>query len=135
MRAETMTQTGTPGLNRHGLALVTLIVSVTISVVHIWMNSFGSVAVLTQNGFHFAGFVLLCVLVSPIAGVSWQKHPAIRTLDIAFGVAVAAAAIYVINAETAIYERGVRLIWSDWLAGILCILGVLEFTRRTTGCR
>ena len=133
MRAETMTQTGTPGLNRHGLALVTLIVSVTISVVHIWMNSFGSVAVLTQNGFHFAGFVLLCVLVSPIAGVSWQKHPAIRTLDIAFGVAVAAAAIYVINAETAIYERGVRLIWSDWLAGILCILGVLEFTRRTTG--
>jgi hypothetical protein len=44
MRAETMTQTGSPGLNRRGLALVTLILAVVISVVHIWMNSFGTVA-------------------------------------------------------------------------------------------
>ena len=44
MRAETMTQTGSPGLNRRGLALMTLVVAVVISAVHIWMNSFGSVA-------------------------------------------------------------------------------------------
>ncbi|MCK5745109.1 MAG: hypothetical protein KAH44_02800, partial [Oricola sp.] len=80
MRAETMTHTGSPGLNRHGLGHVTLVVAVVISAVHIWMNSFDSVAVLTQNGFHFAGFVLLCVLVSPIAGASWASHPAIRVL-------------------------------------------------------
>ncbi|MCI5075711.1 TRAP transporter fused permease subunit [Oricola sp.] len=133
MRAETMTQTGSPGLNRHGLGLVTLVVAVVISAAHVWMNSFGSVAVLTQNGFHFAGFVLLCTLVSPVSDKPWAQRGAIRILDIAFGAAVAAAAIYVINAENAIYDRGVRLIWSDWLAGLLCVVGVIEFTRRTTG--
>jgi TRAP transporter 4TM/12TM fusion protein len=133
MRAETMSHTRSPGLKRSGVALVALLVAVAISAVHIWMNSFGNVSTLTQNGFHFAGFVLLCVLVSPIVDADWARGRGMRALDIAFGAAVAAAAIYVVNAETAIYDRGVRLIWSDWLAGILCILGALEFTRRTTG--
>jgi TRAP transporter 4TM/12TM fusion protein len=133
MRAETMTQSGSHGLKRTGLAWVTLVVAVVISLAHIWMNSFGNVATLTQNGFHFAGFVLLCALVSPIADADWARIRAVRVFDIGFGLAVAAAAIYVLNAENAVYDRGVRLIWSDWLAGALCILGVLEFTRRTTG--
>ncbi len=133
MRAETMTQSRLPGLHRHGLGLVTLIVAVVISLAHIWMNTFGNVSTLAQNGFHFAGFVLLCVLVSPFVSADWAKTRLARTIDIAFGVAVAVAALYVVNAETAIYDRGVRLIWSDWLAGALCVAGVLEFTRRTTG--
>jgi TRAP transporter 4TM/12TM fusion protein len=133
MRAETLTQSGSTGLDRRGLALIALVLAVFISVVHIWMNSFGNVSTLAQNGFHFAGFVLLCVLVSPIAPASWANLTFVRVLDIAFGFAVAAAAIYIVNAENAIYARGVRLIWSDWLAGALCIIGALEFTRRTTG--
>ena len=133
MRAETMTQSRLPGLDRHGLGLVALILAVTISLAHIWMNTIGNVSTLAQNGFHFAGFALLCALVSPFVEADWARRRAARALDIAFGVAVASAALYVVNAETAIYDRGVRLIWSDWLAGALCILGVLEFTRRTTG--
>jgi len=133
MRAETMTQSRLPGHDRHGLGLVILIVAVGISLTHIWMNTIGNVSTLFQNGFHFAGFVLLCALVSPFADTGWARARSVRILDIAFGAAVAIAALYVVLAENAIYERGVRLIWSDWLAGALCILGVLEFTRRTTG--
>jgi len=133
MRAETMTQSRLPGLDRHGLDLVILVVAVGISLFHIWMNTFGNVSTLFQNGFHFAGFVLLCALVSPLADADWARRRSVRALDIAFGAAVAAAALYVVLAENAIYDRGVRLIWSDWLAGVLCIIGVLEFTRRTTG--
>ncbi|WP_421857976.1 TRAP transporter permease [Oricola sp.] len=133
MRAATMTQSRSPGLRRRGIALVALLLAVFISATHVWMNSFGNVSTLFQNGFHFAGFVLLCVLVSPVADADWAKLRGVRVLDIAFGAAVAAAALYVVNAETAIYDRGVRLIWSDWLAGLLCIAGALEFTRRTTG--
>jgi TRAP transporter 4TM/12TM fusion protein len=133
MRAETMTQSRLPGLDRHGLDLVILVVAVGISLTHIWMNTFGNVSTLFQNGFHFAGFVLLCALVSPLADADWARRRSVRALDIAFGAAVAAAALYVVLAENAIYDRGVRLIWSDWLAGALCVLGVLEFTRRTTG--
>ncbi|QKV17261.1 TRAP transporter permease [Oricola thermophila] len=133
MRAETLTQTRLPGLQRRGLGMASLIVAVGISLAHIWMNTVGNVSTLAQNGFHFAGFVLLCVLVSPFAEADWARTRLARIVDIAFGASVAAAALYVINAENAIYDRGVRLVWSDWLAGVLCILGVLEFTRRTTG--
>ncbi|MEO0544074.1 MAG: TRAP transporter fused permease subunit [Pseudomonadota bacterium] len=134
MRAETMTQNASPSLlERRGMQLVILILGVIIAVTHIWMNSFGNVSTLFQNGFHFAGFALLCALVTPVTAASWGKNIAVRTLDIAFGIAVAAAALYVVLAESAVYDRGVRLIWTDWLAAGLCILGALEFTRRTTG--
>lgn len=133
MRAETMTQNRLPGLSRHGIGLAILVVAVTISLVHIWMNTIGNVSTLAQNGFHFAGFALLCALVTPISPSAWAGVGLARGLDIAFGVLVAAAALYLVNAENAIYARGVRLLWSDWLAGAICILGVLEYTRRTTG--
>ena len=135
MRAETMTQNESPSLfARRGVGLVVLVLAVIISLTHIWMNTFGNVSNLFQNGFHFAGFALLCALVTPIvAEAKWARIPLVRALDIAFGVAVAAAALYVVTAETAIYDRGVRLIWSDWLAAGLCVAGVLEYTRRMTG--
>ncbi|MEO0920945.1 MAG: hypothetical protein AAFX98_09665, partial [Pseudomonadota bacterium] len=134
MRAETMTQNASPSLlERRGMELVILILGVIIAVTHIWMNSFGNVSTLFQNGFHFAGFALLCALVTPVTTAPWAKNAAVRTLDIAFGIAVAAAALYVVLGESAVYDRGVRLIWTDWLAAGLCILGALEFTRRTTG--
>lgn len=150
MRAETIQQTRSPSLyERRGLSLVTLVVAVIISLAHMWMNGLGAVwdrylgdiwsppfvnvSTIHQNGFHFAGFVLLCVLVTPLVDARWARHGLPRAIDIAFGCAVAAAALYIVNAENAIYDRGVRLIWADWLAGSLCIIGALEFTRRTTG--
>ncbi|MEL6436274.1 MAG: TRAP transporter fused permease subunit [Pseudomonadota bacterium] len=134
MRAETMTQNASPSIfNRRGLPLAILFIAVIISATHVWMNSFGNVSTLFQNGFHYAGFALLCALVTPISTADWAKGGVVRALDIAFGVAVACAAIYVVLAETAVYDRGVRLIWTDWLAAGLCIAGALEFTRRTTG--
>lgn len=134
MRAETMTQNASPSLlERRGIELVILFLGVIIAVAHIWMNSFGNVSTLFQNGFHFAGFALLCALVTPVTTAAWAKNLTVRMLDIAFGIAVAAAALYVVLGESAVYDRGVRLIWTDWLAAGLCILGALEFTRRTTG--
>jgi len=107
--------------------------AIGISIVHIWMNSFGNVSTLFQNGFHFAGFVLLCALVWPVSDAAWARTRIVRTLDIAFGVLVAAAALYAVNAESAIYDRGVRLNALDWAAGITLVIGAIEFTRRTTG--
>ncbi|MEL6920140.1 MAG: TRAP transporter fused permease subunit [Pseudomonadota bacterium] len=134
MRAETMTQVASPSLfERRGISLAILGLAVVISVTHIWMNSFGNVSTLFQNGFHYAGFALMCALVTPVSKADWANSSAVRTLDIFFGIAVACAALYVVLAETAVYDRGVRLIWSDWVAAGLCILGALEFTRRTTG--
>ena len=112
---------------------VILLLAVGIAVFHIWMNTLGTLPTLFQNGFHFAGFALLCGLVIPVSKKPWAQLPFIRALDIGFGVVVAAAALYVVNAENAIYDRGVRLDTLDWIAGTLCIIGAIEFTRRTTG--
>ncbi len=112
---------------------VILVLAVGIALFHIWMNTMGTLPTLFQNGFHFAGFALLCGLVIPISKKPWAQHPAVRAMDICFGILVAIAALYIVNAENAVYDRGVRLIPLDWAMGTICILGAIEFTRRTTG--
>ena len=119
--------------NRSNIERIILFLAVGIAVFHIWMNTLGTLPTLFQNGFHFAGFALLCGLVVPVSKKSWAQRPVIRALDIGFGVLVAAAALYVVNAENAIYDRGVRLDTLDWIAGTICIVGAIEFTSRTTG--
>ncbi len=101
---------------------------IVIAAAHLWFNSFGNVEVQVQNILHFAGFVLLCALVYPLSG-----RPALRRLDIAFAIFVAACALYLIRADEWIYDRGVRLILPDWIAGIVVIAGAIEYTRRATG--
>ncbi len=106
---------------------------VSLAVGHIWMNIFGNVSTLLQNGIHFAGFALLCSLAYPLSPKIFAKFPVLRALDIWFGLLVAASAIYLVLAEDAIYARGVRLVTLDWIAGVITIIGAIEFTRRTTG--
>lgn len=99
-----------------------------LSLLHLWFNTIGYFSTQNQNVIHFAGFAMMCALLYPLT----RKGPG-RWLDLLFGVLVSACALYLIPAEDAIYERGVRLVFSDWLAGLLVILGAIEFTRRTTG--
>ncbi len=106
---------------------------VALAIGHIWMNIFGNVSTLLQNGIHFAGFALLCSLAYPYSPKIFARFPALRALDIWFGLSVAASAIYLVLAEDDIYARGVRLVPLDWIAGIITIIGAIEFTRRTTG--
>ncbi len=101
---------------------------VGISLMHIWFNTFGYFSTQDQNALHFAGFALLCALLYPVA-----RQRGWRALDIGFGVLVATATLYLILAEDAIYDRGVRMIASDWIAAAIAIVGAIEFTRRTTG--
>ena len=104
---------------------------VALAVFHLFAALVPALAELTRNTIHFGGFALLCALWFPAAqaasGGAW------RWLDLLLGLTVAAAALYLSQAESAIYDRGVRLIALDWAAGIVVILGALEFTRRTAG--
>ena len=111
-----------------------------LSLLHIWINLFGSLSTLVQNGVHFAGFILLCAFTRPLIAAdptktltffTWRKIG--RGLDLGFSVLVAACVLYLVLAEDAIYDRGVRLVLLDWIAGSIVLLGAIEFTRRTTG--
>ncbi len=104
------------------------VLGVVIAAAHLWFNSFGNVDVQVQNILHFAGFVLMCALIYPLSHFS-----VLRRLDIAFALLVAVSAVYLIWAADAIYDRGVTLILPDWIAGIVVILGAIEYTRRATG--
>ena len=115
------------------LELATIALAIALAVGHIWMNTFGNVSTLIQNGFHYAGFALLCALAVPVTQKTWAAKSTVQFINIAFGVLVAASAIYLVFAENAIYDRGVRLSIFDWIAGAIVILGAIEFTRRTTG--
>ncbi|MEO1090312.1 MAG: TRAP transporter fused permease subunit [Pseudomonadota bacterium] len=107
---------------------------VVVAVAHLYFALFADVAIIVQNALHFAGFALLCALYYPLARAQRFREGATwRWLDLAFGVAVAAAALHLALAENAIYDRGVRLAPLDWVAAIVVIVGAIEFTRRTTG--
>jgi TRAP transporter 4TM/12TM fusion protein len=102
-----------------------------LSLFHLYQALDPVVSVLTRNTLHFAGFALLAALWFP-ATVRGRGKWAQRR-DVGIGLAVAAAAVYVGQAENAIYARGVRLSTLDWIAGTVAILGALEFTRRAAG--
>lgn len=134
MRAEAMTNPENPqGKKPSVVEFATIVLAVSLSAGHIWMNTFGNVSTLIQNGIHYAGFALLCALAIPVTQGNWANTKGVRALDIAFGFAVSAAALHLVFAESAIYNRGVRLSIFDWIAGLTVILGAIEFTRRTTG--
>ncbi|HEB97279.1 MAG TPA: TRAP transporter fused permease subunit [Sedimenticola thiotaurini] len=101
---------------------------VGISLMHLWFNTFGYFNTLDQNMLHFAGFALMCALLYPAA-----RRAPWRAVDILFGLLVLASTLYLLFAEDAIYDRGVRMIASDWAAAFIVIVGAIEYTRRTTG--
>ncbi|OSM04896.1 TRAP transporter permease [Magnetofaba australis] len=98
-----------------------------LAALHFWFNSFGNVDAQDMNIIHFAGFALLCGLLNPLANARWRKF------DIAFALLTSGAAIYLIFAQDPIYARGVKLIASDWIFGVLVIVAAIEYTRRATG--
>jgi len=138
MSEQTSPTASTPlsGFTRdHGLvALAVVGLGVAVSALHIYFNIFIILPTLLQNGLHFAGFVLLGVLIYPSIQTTTQRNGRmVLYFDIAFGLLVAFSAVYMVLMEDAIYARGLRLNTAEWVFGSVLILGALEMTRRTTG--
>ena len=109
-------------------AQLTVLLGMLVALAHCYFTISASVSELERNAFHFAGFVLLAALVYPLrAARPW------RWLDLFCGLLVSAAALAILIGEDAIYDRGLRLSWLDWVAGCILLLAAIEFTRRTSG--
>lgn len=100
-----------------------------IAVTHIYVAFEPFMSELERNAFHFAGFGALAALLYP----SVRGNRLAFIFDVIFAALIATSAIYLSQAETAIYDRGVKLAPLDWAAAIICILGAIELTRRLTG--
>lgn len=105
-----------------------------VSLLHIYFNTIGVLPSLWQNAIHFACFALMCPLVYPSVKscTSKWKRSSIWT-DIALGCIAAFCALYMVGMEDAIYERGVRMVMTEWVLGVCLIITAIELTRRTTG--
>lgn len=126
---------------------VIFVVGIALALIHVYFNIVSGQTVvplpdivetfissgLGRNAIHFAGFAFLCALIYPAFGGPLANSRAFKVLDVTFGLAVAASALYLIAAEDSVYARGVRLGALEWTAGGVLILGALEYTRRTTG--
>jgi TRAP transporter 4TM/12TM fusion protein len=107
-----------------------LALGVVISLFHIYANSIARLDDLTFTSLHWGGFALLCALLYP----SWQgAGRKTLWLDIALGLLAMACVVYIIFAANLIYERGVRLIWLDYVVALIAIVLALEMARRTAG--
>lgn len=104
-------------------------IGIGVSLLHIYFNTIGVLPSLWQNSIHFACFALMCPLLYPtsITSNKWNW------LDIAIGLTAAFCALYMVGMEDAIYDRGVRMVWTEWVFGVILIITAIELTRRTTG--
>ncbi len=106
--------------------------AIAVSLLHLYFNIIAVLPSLWQNALHYAGFALLCSLTYPLGGRD-RTRKWLLAVDIFLGLAAAVAAVYMISMEDFIYDRGVRLSSTEWVAGTVLILTAIEFTRRTTG--
>ena len=102
-----------------------------IAVLHLYFNSFSPLSELWTSMLHFGLLGLLTALVIP-ARKAWTGKVA-RAFDIALGVIVFVACVYLIFGEDGFYARGQSFVLWDWVFVILAVGCALELTRRTTG--
>lgn len=110
------------------------VIAVTVSIFHIYANIVGIASEKWLIALHFAGFTLLCALHFPAnrRARHTRSRPALA-VDVALGLLVASATVFIVAAEDAIYARGVQLAPEHWIAAGIVIAGGIEMTRRTTG--
>lgn len=113
-----------------GLGKIGYSLAIIISLGHIYYNTFGALPPLLHNSLHFAGFSIMCVIIYPLFR---QASGFKKTINLGVGIIIAICAVYLILMEDAIYARGVKLSQSEWIAGLVLIVGAIELTRRTTG--
>ena len=101
-----------------------------LSAFHIYLAWHPLLSEFARNAMHFGGFVLLASLVRP-SGLPHDRW--IRFFDYVLALGAVWACWHVVTSETAIYERGVRLLVLDWLAIGWLIFCAVEYSRRVAG--
>ena len=120
---------------RHIVAVFTLLFALWHVATNVYLTEPG----LWQNAIHFAGFgFLAAVTISPWGSRANQTWAWVA--DFAYGLLIAAAALWVASAESDLYERSLAVTgqgWQfgvvDWAAGLLLIFAAIDLSRRVSG--
>jgi TRAP transporter 4TM/12TM fusion protein len=107
---------------------------VCVALLHLVMNFTTLFSTQWQAALHFVGLGLMCLLLyPPLRSERLATSLFWLLLDLVLALVVIAATLWVVGAEDAIYERGVRMTGWEQLLALVTILGAVELTRRTTG--
>jgi TRAP transporter 4TM/12TM fusion protein len=109
-------------------------VGVIVALLHLVMNYTTWFSTQWQATLHYVGLGVMGILLyPPTRSSSLARSRPLLIADLAFGITVLGAALWVVAAEDAIYARGVHM--SAWEMGLALttIVGAIELTRRTTG--
>ncbi len=116
-----------------------LIFALVFAIWHVLTNVYLTEPGLWQNTIHFGGFAFLAsITFSP-----WGKRSNETwawTFDVVYGLAVAAAALWIAYSESGLYDRSLAVTgqgWQfraiDWAAGLLVIFACIDLSRRVAG--
>ena len=113
---------------------IVTIVSVAISLFHIYTAGFGTLTAMKQRSLHL-GVMLLIAMLAPMAKQKLTKpiHYIFRGIDLLIAVAGPLSAFYIIYIYDALIDRNGRLYEIDIAIGIVLIVSVLWATYRKTG--
>jgi len=108
-----------------------------LALAHVYFNVIATLPELWIAAIHFAGFGLICFLVTPLfaraANLCGRRALLLLGLDLLLAVALGLAALHVILAEVPLAARGFDYSTLDYIAGFALILLAIELARRTTG--
>ncbi|MGD8498269.1 MAG: TRAP transporter fused permease subunit, partial [Chromatiales bacterium] len=109
-------------------------VGIVTALVHLYLNTLGTIAENWTSAIHFGLFGLLAALYYPFrpAHSPGGRH-AVLAADIVVGLAALATGAYLILFEEALFNRGQSFIASDWVFAALALLLAMELARRTSG--
>lgn len=120
---------------RKRLACVAVVVSVTLSLFHLYTGYFGVFVALMQRAFHLMLAMVLVFLVYP-ASRRHENHPAVIALDILCALASVVCLSYILlNYDYIVNREGLASSVSpmEFVLGIGIFALILEALRRTTG--
>ncbi len=104
-----------------------------VALAHLYVAIDPIISETARNAYHFAVFAFLACVFYPLIGKRGTASKPLLFFDVAFGVMIAISAVWLVSAENAIYDRGVKLAPLDWIATIICVVGAIDLTRRLTG--
>ena len=106
-----------------------------LSLAHVYFNVIATLPELWVAAIHFAGFGLICLLITPPLRRALPRRLAHAALgvDLLLAMALGLAALYVILAEVPLAARGFDYGALDYIAGLALIVLAIELSRRTTG--
>ena len=88
-----------------------------------------------RNAIHFGGFALLLAATTPFVANRWaRENKPLLWFDLVLGALICVSAIYLSTPAVVAdyYDRG-TFSSLQWAAGIICVVGALELTRRAAG--